>query len=1010
MPLKDMVGVMSAPEATLFLGAAISSFQPTCFPIWDKFIEIVYSSLVDRSTEDVGVDSQGSYLCIAEALNWKNPRRVPNYKVTEIIARRLGKDYLRLLKAFETQKKGDIWLVNHVHRWAAQCLMDGSAAAVVTTNFDDCLEKALRNAQANTYTLTNNFHIDSDAIVNRLGETSDKLIIVVSGPEACRFAQTLLPQLGGNISFLFKLHGSCYMPDTCIDTRLQRQQGLPSYAVDILDSLLIKSTFFVVGFSGGDLNDNTDYLRMVHNKREGRLVWLQVDLDKMEPGLQALLKSVPTEEHTSEGLCLLQGSIPGERVKGNENPTDFSNFVATWSGNLGSSWCKLVVLDLIELCHGTESEKVPLSRLGFVDGTRQDWNRVLETELGPLRDQEQYGLAKECSNIATLLQYLFSGDLDEGQRAYISSQVENERSKIRLRHLDLAQTLNTHHPHAQSWVISALYGLLLFCGGQERAASEALSFAQNTAYLVGDLQASDMTKSLLEKLNLRKAPSEYQLPKSKLEDTQRTSSVVAFIPSLDNVSAKANQYGVPPALFLRGLLHRAILFADSIAIPPNVLTNSSVFINELLFSSKDHLNTFYLNFLHPVIPLSEGPGNEKTILSKYRTTVASNYISEKIAESQIQALDAHFESIGIDNSCIFYSSEEITGNYYKYLRRAVLERQDSTKAYLLDRWRSLRSSRLDVFSDTIKTQDEDLAAAMVDTIIGTVNLFVQNLKDQLTRSKLYNLAGLFATVVDHHEAIDKPLKDEIEPEIRNQLISGRMKILHRPWVSGPLCHELFDVPYRGNLPIHLIMKSSSPRSLIFLDEDEISSWRFIASLLDDSKSLRLNDSAVSIGSSAQISALLLGQASEQDLCVTRDALAQVRRKLATQEQLDRQTKDAIAREMRVFATASVDVEDEPIITIPSLDQKTREVLQQFLGQCVFLVRKSEAVDRMYEEPQFTLPGMLALERALDPITTQDMNEIAEVLASEDQDAVTIDLHDAKRYFLSKLPFLLSKDN
>src|SRR5215469_13582915 len=82
------------------------------------------------------------------------------------------------------------------------------------------------------------------------------------------------------------------------------------------------------------------------------------------------------------------------------------------------------------------------------------------------------------------------------------------------------------------------------------------------------------------------------------------------------------------------------------------------------------------------------------------------------------------------------------------------------------------------------------------------------------------------------------------------------------WYSGTLCNELFDVPYCGNTLVHLVMNSSSSRSLVFLEEDEIFSWRFMASLLDDPESLRIDDSAVSIGESAQISCVLLGQASE----------------------------------------------------------------------------------------------------------------------------------------------------
>jgi hypothetical protein len=46
-------------RTTLFLGAAVSSFKPTCFPAWEKFIEFVYSALVDSSTENIELGSEG---------------------------------------------------------------------------------------------------------------------------------------------------------------------------------------------------------------------------------------------------------------------------------------------------------------------------------------------------------------------------------------------------------------------------------------------------------------------------------------------------------------------------------------------------------------------------------------------------------------------------------------------------------------------------------------------------------------------------------------------------------------------------------------------------------------------------------------------------------------------------------------------------------------------------------------------------------------------------------------
>jgi hypothetical protein len=578
--------------------------------------------------------------------------------------------------------------------------------------------------------------------------------------------------------------------------------------------------------------------------------------------------------------------------------------------------------------------------------------------------------ALQCKNTAEFINSVFADDLDEAHRRSFRDEAEDKRLKMRELHLDRMKKLNTDRPHAQSWVISALYSLVLFSGGQLRAAFEALSFAQNAAYLVGDLESSNATKKLIDILD---KSSQFTMPESptmERGDFGFNASVLSIIPTLDNVSAKANQYGVPPAMFLRALLHRAILFSDNIAVPPNVITNSSIFINQLLFGGTDELRTFYLDFLHPFMLRNTPDEQETAILANYfRSRLAkSTYITEAVAESQMHDLDAYFEAAGIRNRYIFISLADIAGNYNKWVLRAVTELKDVTKRHFIERWKILRPHGLRVseISAEREARETKLAADMAETIINVVSLFLQNLTDDVDRSKLYHLSGLFATVLGDDDAIHRHLRADTPADVKESLVAGRKMLLERPWIAGPLCHELFDVPYRANIPIHVILTSSSSRSLVFLEEHEVSSWRYMVDLLGESGNLRINYDSVSVGgeeSAAQISALLLSQASEQDLVDARKRLAPIRRKLAANEPLDAAARELLANELKSFAGAAVDVEDEPISEIgaPYLGAVAGDV-KKYLQQCVFLVRKSEAMDRMYEEPQFALPGVMTLER------------------------------------------------
>jgi len=272
------------------------------------------------------------------------------------------------------------------------------------------------------------------------------------------------------------------------------------------------------------------------------------------------------------------------------------------------------------------------------------------------------------------------------------TKIDKQCSKLRGHHSDQMERLGAHQTHAQAWVITALYGLLLFCGGQQRAAGEALSFAKNAAYLVGDLESHNLVCETLSRLGLsERARRELKLSPVVRDEAGPASSTVAFISSFDNVNAVSSRYGVPPVLSLRAILHRAMLFADSIAAPQNVLLNESNLVNQLLFDTGEKLNDFYASFLRPVMFLHDTPADRKAILSNHRANMLKRpeYLAGVMAQSHIQELDRYFESVGVEDRYIFCSPKGVFVTFDKYIRKAVTERRELTKAYLIDRWRNI---------------------------------------------------------------------------------------------------------------------------------------------------------------------------------------------------------------------------------------------------------------------------------------------------------------------------------
>ena len=191
----------------------------------------------------------------------------------------------------------------------------------MTTNFDDYLEKALEEIGAPHYKITGNPHVDGPEIEQRLTQRSEsqKLVLIVNGVNAFVFVRSLMPQLGGGkMTFLFKFHGSCYEPASCIDTRIQRAQGLPSHLTDVIDALLQRSLWFVPAFSDSDMNDNLNYLRFVSNKRHSRVVWLSYPGGSMEDALHKLMEIKDRSSGSAHGLAQLYGFFSGERTTGTD--------------------------------------------------------------------------------------------------------------------------------------------------------------------------------------------------------------------------------------------------------------------------------------------------------------------------------------------------------------------------------------------------------------------------------------------------------------------------------------------------------------------------------------------------------------------------------------------------------------------------------------------------------------------------------------------------------------------
>jgi len=572
-------------------------------------------------------------------------------------------------------------------------------------------------------------------------------------------------------------------------------------------------------------------------------------------------------------------------------------------------------------------------------------------------------------------------DVAADDLAVSPADVENQLKRaVELLHEQPSQKL---HPHAQTWVVSALCGLFLLSRNQSSQAEQALDRAANEAWLVGDFTAyqllSDQKKALLDieptARALQTSPNEVSdlgpavdapaidapAVESGLQGQQPADKLIAFLPGLDNVSAKTNDFGIPPVYYLRAQLNRARLFADTLAVMPNVFTNSSVFVNEIVFQGKDSLDIELLSRIRPVMASSHKQKNNifESQWDKINKTT-ERYATEPTMPAHMMQLDQHFFG---DNSntpevegCIWYDSKAIGTTYPKYIRKALDQYAETTFQHLFKHYKSLISG-------------QDGATAVIEkipikicTLLATLSLFAKNLdpeKSDSFRSVFYTFCNLDVHLADDGKALG-PLFEGTAEDTMVSLRRGRACIVDEPWTYGPLCHELLDPLYRTNIPVAAALEVG--RASFFVERDEEASLRFLEKLRDDDR-FTVNMMHIQ-RNSEPCSALLLSQAPHDLIEKTYQDLRSIRQKFISDEDFDEEDEKLIRDALSNIDKTSVSMlyTSTSTLTPAQLSKNQRTAARSVLDLCHFLVREGEALDRMYQEADLTMPGLAQIHR------------------------------------------------
>lgn len=210
--LHEMVG---SDPPVIFVGSGISLWSPSNLPTGIEFSKSIFSLLFSSDPE-----------------NAKSPNAVLLRRYFEMLPFEVVNDRCPDANTIETILRNlyDRNEPNPIHELLAELLLDGRVRAIVTPNYDCCLDTAIALAQ------------------QRLVGSKRNVVRIVNGQD---FNMTRDP----NTAVYFKIHGSTDdQSGESLVFRLNQEGVLEQWKRELFRDLLQDKTLLVVGYSGSDFD------------------------------------------------------------------------------------------------------------------------------------------------------------------------------------------------------------------------------------------------------------------------------------------------------------------------------------------------------------------------------------------------------------------------------------------------------------------------------------------------------------------------------------------------------------------------------------------------------------------------------------------------------------------------------------------------------------------------------------------------------------------------------------
>ena len=316
---RRLAASLADGPVAIFAGAGISSIPPTDLPSWSAFNAALINELYRHATALGDV-----WTPLVEQLSrTTDAGELPTEYLSQIISNRIGARYFLVLKSLEGDRP------NAVHGWLASLAAARRLPAIVTTNFDTLIERALEQERVPHRIVSQPEHFE--AIKHRIG----------ADPDNC---------------YVLKIHGSVSdLGGRLVDTLAQRLIGLPESIGDTIVRVLDSFPVYFMGTSGSDLRAGDDYLHLRRGDVARRkLFWVTPQGLTVQPVVAALMDEYRERGASAEVVhATLPNDLPnapslGQTASLPVGDDGFRRVLAQWGDDLGALECAQLLADFAD--------------------------------------------------------------------------------------------------------------------------------------------------------------------------------------------------------------------------------------------------------------------------------------------------------------------------------------------------------------------------------------------------------------------------------------------------------------------------------------------------------------------------------------------------------------------------------------------------------------------------------------------------------------------------------------